>query len=78
MGLPIRFYLGFAIAFDYRQLADKFRHLFPFLLVLDLFWSGMTLFIVPKIGLGFGFALFVLAIYSPFAQRTLVRMAYPE
>jgi DNA-binding winged helix-turn-helix (wHTH) protein len=78
MGLPIRFYLGFAIAFDYRQLGDKFRHLFPFLLVLDLFWSGMTLFIVPKIGLGFGFALFVLAIYSPFAQRTLVRMAYPE
>ena len=37
----------------------------------------MAIFMVPKIGLGFAFALFVLAVYSPFAQRMLVRMAYP-
>jgi cholera toxin transcriptional activator len=78
MGLPIRFYLCFALAFDYQLLDEKFRRLFPFLLFIDLCWSAMTLFIIPQIGLGFGFALFVLAIYSPFAQRTLVRMAYPE
>ena len=76
MGLPIRFYLLFALAFDYHLLGEKFRRLFPFLLVVDEFWSGMTLFLVPTIGLGFGFALFVAAIYSPFAQRTLVRMSY--
>ena len=76
MGLPVRFYLLFALAFDYHLLGEKFRRLFPFLLVIDEFWSGMTLFLVPTIGLGFGFALFVAAIYSPFAQRTLVRMAY--
>jgi DNA-binding winged helix-turn-helix (wHTH) protein len=76
MGLPIRFYLLFALGFDYHLLGDKFRRLFPFLLVIDEFWSGMTLFLVPTIGLGFGFALFVAAIYSPFAQRTLMRMGY--
>jgi cholera toxin transcriptional activator len=77
MGLPLRFYLSFALAFDYHLLGEKFRRLFPFLLMLDLLWSAMTLFMVPTIGLGFAFALFVAAIYSPFAQRTLVRMAYP-
>jgi len=78
MGLPIRFYLSFALAFDYHLLGEKFRRLFPLLLFIDILWSAMTLFVIPKIGLGFGFALFVLAIYSPFAQRTLVRMAYPH
>lgn len=78
MGLPTRFYLLFALAFDYHLLGEKFRRLFPFLLLIDEFWSGMTLFLVPTIGLGFGFALFVAAIYSPFAQRTLMQMAYPR
>ena len=77
MGLPLRFYLSFALAFDYHLLGEKFHRLFPFLLMLDLLWSAMTLFMVPTIGLGFAFALFVAAIYSPFAQKTLVRMAYP-
>jgi len=47
------------------------------LLLIDEVWSAMAIFMVPKIGLGFAFALFVLAVYSPFAQRMLVRMAYP-
>ncbi len=76
MGVPMRFYLVFALLFDYHLLEEKFRRLFPFLLVIDEFWSGMTLFLVPGIGLGFGFVLFVAAVYSPFAQLTLIRMAY--
>jgi hypothetical protein len=78
MGLPMRFYLSFALTFDYHLLGEKFRQLFPFLLLIDLFWSAMVLFTVPKLGLGFAFTLFVAAIYSPFAQRTLIRMAYPD
>jgi len=78
MGVPMRFYLVFALLFDYHLLEEKFRRLFPFLLVIDEFWSGMTLFLVPTIGLGFGFVLFVAAVYSPFAQLTLNRMAYPK
>jgi len=78
MGVPMRFYLVFALLFDYHLLEEKFRRLFPFLLVIDEFWSGMTLFLVPSIGLGFGFVLFVAAVYSPFAQLTLIRMAYPK
>jgi len=78
LGLPLRFYLCFAILFDYDFLGQKFRRLFPFLLMIDELWSGMTFFLVPTIGLGFAFPLFVLAVYSPFAQRTLVRMAYPD
>jgi hypothetical protein len=76
MGLPVHMYLGFALAFDYHLLGEKFRRIFPFLLFIDLFWSGMVFFLIPKIGLGFGFALFVAAVYSPFAQRALARMAY--
>lgn len=76
LGLPLRFYLCFAILFDYHLLGEKFRRLFPFLLLLDECWSAMTIFLVPTIGLGFAFPLFVLAVYSPFAQRTLLRMAY--
>ena len=76
MGLPIRMYLSFALAFDYRLLGEKFRRIFPFLLLIDLFWSAMVFFLIPKIGLEFGFPLFVAAVYSPFAQRALVRMAY--
>ena len=78
LGLPLRFYLCFALIFDYHLLGQKFRRIFPFLLLIDEVWSAMTIFMVPKIGLGFAFALFVLAVYSPFAQRTLVRMAYPS
>ena len=78
LGLPLRFYLCFAILFDYDYLGQKFRRLFPFLLMIDEFWSAMTFFLIPTIGLGLAFPLFVLAVYSPFAQRTLVRMAYPE
>ena len=78
LGLPLRFYLCFALVFDYHLLGEKFRRLFPFMLLLDEVWSAMTIFLIPKIGLGLGFPLFVLAVYSPFAQRTLVRMAYPE
>lgn len=76
MGLPTRFYLCFALAFDYHLLGDKFRQLFPFLFFIDESWALMAFFLVPGIGLGFAFAVFVAAIYSPFAQRTLVRMAY--
>lgn len=78
MGFPMRFYLSFALAFDYHLLAEKFRVLFPFLLVVDLVWSAMTFFLFPRIGLEFVVLILVAAIYSPFAQRTLVRMAYPN
>ena len=78
LGLPLRFYMCFAILFDYDLLGQKFRRLFPFLLSIDEVWSAMTFFLIPTIGLGLAFPLFVLAVYSPFAQRTLVRMAYPD
>lgn len=78
MGLPTRFYLCFALGFDYHLLGEKFRQLFPFLFFIDESWALMAIFLVPSIGLGFAFALFVAGVYSPFAQRTLIRMAYPE
>jgi len=78
MGLPTRFYLCFALGFDYHLLGEKFRQLFPFLFFIDESWALMAFFLVPGIGLEFAFAIFVAAIYSPFAQRTLIRMAYAE
>jgi len=39
VGIPLRFYLLSAIAFDFRKLAGTFGRLFPFVLVLDQLWA---------------------------------------
>lgn len=75
-GIPVRFYLLSAAAFDYPKLGEKFRRIFIPLLVLDELWAVAPFLIFERIGFGAAFAATAALLYVPFAERTLIRMAY--
>jgi cholera toxin transcriptional activator len=76
IGIPVRFYLLSAAGFDYALLGEKFRKIFIPLLVLDELWAIAPFLILDTIGFGAAFAATAALLYVPFAERTLVRMAY--
>ena len=76
VGIPVRFYLLSAAGFDYALLGEKFRRIFIPLLALDELWAIAPFLIVDRIGFGPAFAATAALLYVPFAERTLVRMAY--
>jgi DNA-binding winged helix-turn-helix (wHTH) protein len=76
-GIPLRFYLLSAVAFDFRKLAETFSRLFPFVLALDQLWAIAPFLLLPQIGVGMAFAATAALLYVPFSERTLVRLAYP-
>jgi len=76
IGIPLRFYLISAVAFDFRRLGETFRRLFPFILALDQLWAVAPFLLIPQIGIGMAFAATAALLYVPFAERTLVRMGY--
>jgi DNA-binding winged helix-turn-helix (wHTH) protein len=77
-GIPLRFYLLSAVAFDFRKLGETFRRLFPFVLALDQLWAVAPFLLLPQIGAGLAFAATAALLYVPFSERTLVRMAYTQ
>ncbi len=76
VGIPLRFYLLSAVAFDFRKLGGNFGRLFPFVLVLDQLWAVAPFLLLPQIGVGLTFAATAALLYAPFSERTLIRMAY--
>ena len=78
VGIPLRFYLLSAVAFDFRKLGATFRRLFPFVLALDQLWAIAPFLLLPQIGVGLAFAATAALLYVPFSERTLVQMAYRE
>jgi cholera toxin transcriptional activator len=76
VGIPLRFYLISAVAFDHRRLAEKFQRLFLVILILDQLWAVAPLLLAQKIGFGAAFAATAALVYVPFSERTLLRMAY--
>ncbi|MGA8621648.1 MAG: winged helix-turn-helix domain-containing protein [Candidatus Sulfotelmatobacter sp.] len=76
VGIPLRCYLLSAVSFDYRRLGEKFQQIFPFILALDQLWAVAPFLLVQRIGLGAAFAASAGLLYVPFAERTLIRMAY--
>src|SRR5262249_4429059 len=76
VGIPLRFYLLSAVGFDHAQLGIKFHKIFLGILVLDLLWAIAPFLIVEKIGFAPAFGATAALLYVPFAERTLVRMAY--
>jgi cholera toxin transcriptional activator len=77
VGIPLRFYLLSAAAFDYQRLGEKFQRIYLFVLVLDQLWAVAPFLLAEKIGFGAAFAATAALLYVPFAERTLIRMAYP-
>jgi cholera toxin transcriptional activator len=73
-GIPIRLYLLAATAFRYQGLQEKFRRLFPLLLLLDEFWALAPLLLVDAIGVGLALGATAALLYVPFSQRSLLFM----
>ena len=78
VGIPLRFYLLSAVAFDFRKLGGTFGRLFPFVLALDQLWAIAPFLLLPQIGVGLAFGSTAALLYVPFSERTLVRLAYRE
>jgi cholera toxin transcriptional activator len=78
VGIPLRFYLLSAVAFDFRKLGGTFGRLFPFVLALDQLWAIAPFLLLPQIGVGLAFAATAALLYVPFSERTLVRLGYRE
>ena len=74
IGIPVRLYLLTAMAFRYQGLNEKFRKLFPFLLVLDEMWALTPFLCAQQIGLGVAIATAAALLYLPFSQRSLLLM----
>ena len=78
VGIPVRFYLLSAVVFDYARLGEKFTRIFLAILVLDELWAGAPFLLVNHIGFGAALGATAALLYVPFAERTLIRMAYPR
>jgi cholera toxin transcriptional activator len=78
LAIPARLYLLSAVSFDYRGLGVKFRRLFPALALIDVLWALSPFLMLHILGIGLAFAATAALLYVPFAQRTLIRMAYAE
>jgi hypothetical protein len=78
VGIPVRFYLLSAVAFDYSRLGEKFHKIFLGVFILDQLWAISPFLVLGKIGFGAAFGATAALLYVPFAERTLVRMAYPR
>jgi len=76
VGIPLRFYLLSAVAFDHRRLGEKFQRMFPFVLALDELWAVAPFLTMQQLGFGASFAATAGLLYVPFAERTLIKMAY--
>lgn len=77
IGIAIRCYFISAIAFDYQYLRKNFERIFLGVLVLDEIWAMAPFLAANKIGFGVAVAASAALLYVPFAERTLLRMAYP-
>lgn len=78
VGIILRCYLLSAVGFDYARLRDNFERLFLGILPLDQLWAAAPFLITHEIGFGAAFAATAALLYVPFAERTLLRMAYPR
>jgi DNA-binding winged helix-turn-helix (wHTH) protein len=78
VGIPVRFYLLSAVVFDYARLGEKFDRIFLPILALDGLWAGAPFLIIDRIGFGAALAATAALLYVPFAERTLIKMAYPR
>jgi hypothetical protein len=75
-GIPLRFYLLSAVAFDHQRTGEKFQRIFLAILVIDQLWAIAPFLMIHRIGFGAAFASAAALLYVPFSERTLVRLAY--
>jgi len=72
--IPVRAFVLCAVLFHAPGFRDKFRKIWPFLLLFDELWSLAPFLLLHHINFGLALACTTLLVYSPFAQRSLVLM----
>lgn len=76
VGIPLRCFLLSGVAFDYSRLGEKFQRIFLGILLLDQLWAIAPFLLLDRIGFGPALGATAALLYVPFAERTLIRMAY--
>src|SRR3954462_10235270 len=78
VGMAVRLFFFSGIALDQQRIGPIFLRVFIPLTVLDELWAMSPLLLWRELGTGFSLAAIAALVWTPFAQRTLVRMIYPE
>jgi DNA-binding winged helix-turn-helix (wHTH) protein len=78
VGIALRLHTLNSTIFNYRLTGENFARIFYFVLVLDVLWAMSPLLLASKIGVGLAFAGCAALVYSPFAQRVLALVAWPN
>jgi DNA-binding winged helix-turn-helix (wHTH) protein len=76
VGIAVRLFFFSGVALDFARIGEIFRRVFPFILILDELWAMSPLLIWRELGAGIALACVAALVWAPFAQRTLMRMAY--
>jgi DNA-binding winged helix-turn-helix (wHTH) protein len=76
IGIAVRLYFSSATTFDYKHTGRNFLRIFPAIFILDEIWALSPLLMWHKLGYGLSLAAVAALVWLPFAQRTLIRMAY--
>jgi cholera toxin transcriptional activator len=76
VGIAIRLFFFSGVALDSQRVGEIFLRVFPFVLFLDELWAMSPLLIWRELGAGIALAAVAALVWAPFAQRTLIRMAY--
>ncbi|MGB7190436.1 MAG: winged helix-turn-helix domain-containing protein [Acidobacteriaceae bacterium] len=72
--IPVRAFILSAVLLHAPRAKEKFLHLWPFLLPLDVLWALSPFLLLHHIDFGLALSCTALLVYSPFAQRSLVLM----
>src|SRR4051794_20766931 len=76
VGIAIRLFFLSGVALDSQRVGEIFFRVFPFVLFIDELWAMSPLLIWRELGAGIALAAVAALVWAPFAQRTLIRMAY--
>jgi len=77
-GMAVRLFFFSGIALDQPRIGHIFLRVFIPLMLLDELWAMSPLLLWRELGTGLSLAAVAALAWTPFAQRTLVRMMYPE
>jgi cholera toxin transcriptional activator len=77
VGMAVRLFFFSGIALDQPRIGAIFLRIFIPLMLLDELWAMTPLLLWRELGTGLSLAAIAALVWTPFAQRTLVRMLYP-
>ena len=78
LGIAVRLFFLSGIALHDPRVGRIFLTVFVPLMILDELWALSPLLIWREIGGGLALAAVAALVWAPFAQRTLIRMVYPQ